>query len=416
MERAGLWAKLTTACLLSVMVPLAVLTSAHSAPQQEQTLPLGVIQPLTGPGAVWGRVALRVAEMAAEEINRKGVVVKGVNYKFKIIAEDDKYFADMAVDRLKKLIELDKVGVVFGSLGSASSVAEAPICAAKKVLNLTNGFDKNIIAAGNTYSFMMGLMPDLNTPGFINFLAQRVPTTRKIVLVYVDDATGQSSLRVSEPASKKQGWETISVGFERGVVEFGPLCAKVVGSKPDMILFMGVAAGDAQRITKGLRELGYKGALAHTGGFVLPELYKMVGDTIGLVYQPSGIGEKPYANDEYIAFYSEYVKRYGVETWAANAIVFYSWVKIYAQAIEKAQNLDSTVIRDLLATPGKEWYHIIGGKAYCITDKIAKEMSLGSNHYFNVVTQASTWDNSARRQVNAGWVYPYGWPGGEFPK
>lgn len=413
MKRKGLLTQLPVICLALALVALP---SPTPAPPMEEILSIGSIQPLTGPGAAFGTSSLRASQMAVEEVNKKGVVVKGVTYKFKIIPEDDKYFADAAVDRLRKLIQLDKVKIVLGSLGSASSAAQAPICAANKVLHLTDSFDKNIIAAGNTYSFMMGVMPDFQAPGYVDFLAQRLPNIHKVVIVYIDDATGKAGLRSYEPLFRAKGWETVTVGFERGIIEYGPLCAKVAALKSDLTLFCSVPPGDARKIAKGLRELGYNGALAHVGGFVLEEVYKILGDRIGVVYTCGGTGEKPYANDEYVAFYSEYVKRYGRETWTGLVIVFYSWVKIFAQAIEKTQTLDSTMIRDLLATPGKEWYCLIGGKCYCITEQLARERGYGSNRYFNTVWQASTWDNVAKKEVNAGWNYPYGWPGGKLPK
>jgi branched-chain amino acid transport system substrate-binding protein len=403
-------------CLLFVAVGLLFRLSTSAGPREEISS-IGLIAPLTGPGAGFGLPSLRSAEMAVEEINKNGVVVKGVTYRFKLIPEDDLYRADQAVDRLKKLIDRDRVKIVLGSLGSASSLAEGPICAANKVLHLTDGLDENIISSSNTYSFMMGVLQRLSQPGFIEFLAKRFTNIHKLTLIGVNDATGQSALRVALPEVKKRGWEATTEVFERGIVEFGPICGKVAGSKPDLVLLVSPAPGDARKIVKGLRELGYKGPVCHVGGFgAFAELYKVVGDDIGVVYGVQGVGEKPYANDEYVKFYTEYIKRYGTEAWSTMTFIFYSWPKIYAQAVERAQSLDPTVIRDLLATPGKEWYHLIGGKSYCITDQIAKDKELGSNRYFNCVWQVGTWDNAAKKEVNVAWQYPYGWPGGEIPK
>jgi branched-chain amino acid transport system substrate-binding protein len=416
MKGKGLLTILLSFCLLLTLVPLLLSALTKPATAQEETLKIGLIGPLTGPGAAFGTNSIRAAEMAMEEVNKKGVKVKGVTYKFKIILEDDKYFAAIAVDRLRKLIDRDKVKIVIGSLGSASSAAEAPICAANKILHLTDSFDKNIIAANNTYSFMAGIMPDFQAPGFIKLLAQRHPNIQKFAILYINDATGTAGRQRYEPLIKEKNWELITEGYERGIIEFGPVCAKIISAKPDLVLFCSVPPGDAHKVIKGLRELGYKGILAHVGGMMMPELYKLIGEEIGVVYGCEGIGEKPYANDEYVMFYSKYIGKYGREAWLSLGLVFYSWVKIYAQAMEEAQSIDSTVIRDLLATPGKEWYCVTGGKCYCINDEIANKLGFGSNRYFNYVWQGSTWDNVAKKQVNVDWVYPYGWPGGKIPK
>lgn len=419
MKRKGLLPMaLLSICLLLTFVGLPFVVCAQPAPQREETIPIGVLQPLTGPGAPWGITCLRGAEMATEQVNKKGLTVKGVTYKFKIIPEDDKYFADVAVDRLKKLIEKDRIGMVYGSLGSASSLAEAPICAAKKVIHFFGGFDTNVIAAGNTYSFMTGVCPIFQAQGYVEFLAENVPGIHTAVLVYVNDATGQSSIAAFGPACKKKGWAVTTEAYERGIVEFGPLCIKVFAAKPQLVWLMGTPPGDSHKVIKGLREFGYKGPVAHAGAVIMDELYRILGDNIGVVYHGSGIGEKPYTNGDYLAFYSEYLKRYGGKgVWNTKSLEGYSFVRIYAQAIQEAQTLDPTVIRNLLATPGKEWYHLNGNnKAYCITEQIAKETGLGSNRSYNPVWQISTWDNVAKKQVNAGWLYLYGWPGGKIPK
>jgi branched-chain amino acid transport system substrate-binding protein len=402
-------------CLFITLLVLPLAAYAQAASPGEKTIPIGVIQALTGPGAVWGVSALRGAQIAAEEINKKGITVKGVTYKFKIIPEDDKFFADRAVDRVKKLIEKDRVGMVYGSQGSASSLAEAPICAKNKVLHFFCGYNTGVIAAENTYSFMLSVTPVFQAPGFVEFLARKIPGIQRVVLIHINDASGHICLKAYKPACEKKGWAVRNEAYERGIVEFGPLCTNVVAAKPQLVIVMSIPPGDGHKICKGLRELGYKGPIGNSGSFVMEELARMLGDNLGVVFTTSGIGNKPYANDEYAAFFSEYVKKYGKEAWTAKEIPGYSWLRIYAQAIEKAQTLDSTAIRDVLAAPGGEWYHLSGEKCYHISEKIVKEMGFGSDRVFNAVGQITTWDNVAKREVNADWLYPYGWPSGKLP-
>jgi ABC-type branched-subunit amino acid transport system substrate-binding protein len=248
-------------------------------------------------------------------------------------------------------------------------------------------------------------------------MAEKVPNIHTAGFIYVNDATGQAANRAYRAAGEKKGWLVRSEGYERGVVEFAPLCTKVAATKPQLVFLMAPPPGDAHKICKGLRELGYKGPIAQAGAFIMEELHKMLGDNVGEVYHLSGNGERPYVNDDYVAFYSEFSRRYGERAWTSKELEGYSWVKMYVEAIERTQSFDSTVIRNLLATPGKEWYHLSGGKkCYSITEQIAKEMGIGSSRLFNVVWQLGTWDNVAKKQVNVGWIYPYGWSGGKLPK
>ncbi|MGA2670238.1 MAG: ABC transporter substrate-binding protein [Dehalococcoidia bacterium] len=416
MRKRELLTRSAEICLVLTVIVLALVGYTKASPTQEVTLPVGMIQPLSGPGAPWGTSILRSIEMGLQEVNEKGVIIKGVTYKFKLIAEDDKGFADVAVDRVKKLIERDKITLLLGSLYSAPLKAVAPFCADNKILHLATGYDKKNIAARNTYTFTAGIMTDFQLPGFIDYMAGAVPNIRKAVLVHSNDTTGLTGIAVTEPECKKRGWTTILAGHERGAIEFGPLASKISTAAPDVVFCVGTAPPDFFKISKASRDLGYKGPLCEMGGVVLSELYKVLGDKMNPVYVSEGVGEKPYANDELITFYSKYTKKYGVESWAVLAAIYYSWVKVYAQLLERTQSTDSTMIRDLLSTPGKDWYCVMGGKSYTVTERVAKEIGLESTRYLNVVWQASTWDDAAKKQVNCGWTYPYGWTGPKLPK
>jgi ABC-type branched-subunit amino acid transport system substrate-binding protein len=52
----------------------------------EQILKIGVIQPMTGPGASWGIGAVNGQQIAVDEINESGgITVKGVKYNWSLL-------------------------------------------------------------------------------------------------------------------------------------------------------------------------------------------------------------------------------------------------------------------------------------------------------------------------------------------
>ena len=57
---------------------VSLLILGLSIPAAAQTLKIGIIGPLSGPGAVWGQQIVRGAEMASEEISAKGVSRSGM--------------------------------------------------------------------------------------------------------------------------------------------------------------------------------------------------------------------------------------------------------------------------------------------------------------------------------------------------
>ena len=86
MRKRELLTKSAEVCLVLILMMPILVSYAKASPTQEKTLPIGLIQPLSGVAALWGTAILRGAEMAVGEVNEKGVTAKGVTYKFKIIA------------------------------------------------------------------------------------------------------------------------------------------------------------------------------------------------------------------------------------------------------------------------------------------------------------------------------------------
>lgn len=109
--------------LLSKALPifaasLFTLTAQAQGVTKDEIL-LGGVGPLTGPAAYIGLGGRDGLVMAIKEINAAG----GVNgRKFKLIFEDDGHSPTKALSAVKKLIDQDKVFMIFGAGGSNATV------------------------------------------------------------------------------------------------------------------------------------------------------------------------------------------------------------------------------------------------------------------------------------------------------
>lgn len=90
-------------------------------PQQaaKEPIKIGVLLPLTGSSAYWGIEAKKGMDMALGEVNIKGEAIK-------IIYEDTQSKVDVAVTAAQKLINMDKVNVIYSNF-SGVSLAVSPI-------------------------------------------------------------------------------------------------------------------------------------------------------------------------------------------------------------------------------------------------------------------------------------------------
>jgi branched-chain amino acid transport system substrate-binding protein len=76
----------------------ATLAGSGGLAADAETLGLGIIAPLTGPGAPWGMAAQKAGEILAAEVNAEGGLdVGGTKYEVEVFAYDDQYKAAEAV-------------------------------------------------------------------------------------------------------------------------------------------------------------------------------------------------------------------------------------------------------------------------------------------------------------------------------
>src|SRR5688572_9200838 len=100
---------------------------AASASAAVPTLKVGIFLSMSGSTATFGTDTYNGMKLAIEEINRAGKV------KIDSILEDEKSEPTDAANAVKKLINVDKVNVVLGSVASSNTNAAAPIAQAAKI-------------------------------------------------------------------------------------------------------------------------------------------------------------------------------------------------------------------------------------------------------------------------------------------
>src|SRR3954464_6688475 len=136
----------------SVMVSLAIamlIGMLAARPEAQQTIKVGVIQPLTGAFAASGTYVANGAKIAADEINANGGVL---GRKIELVIEDNKSNPTEAASVAEKLIVRDKVPVLMGAWGSSFTLAVMPKLREYKVPMLVETSSSGkITTSGNPY-------------------------------------------------------------------------------------------------------------------------------------------------------------------------------------------------------------------------------------------------------------------------
>lgn len=309
------------------------------APASAETLRLGGVSALSGPGSSWGIAVVGGARIAAKEVNDAGgLKVGGKTYTIEIIAYDDKYKAADGVTAATRLIEQDRIKFLFGPLGSASMLAVKPLYEQNDVLALVNSYSDKLLD-GNTKNIYR-VLP--TTREFIGPMVQWVkankPGLTKVAVISPNDETGWTSQALQKEYYGKSGFNIVATElFERSVRDFQPLLTRMIAAGPDIIELDTTPPPTAGLIIRQARELGYKGQFVKIGGPGVPEIVKAAGKDFAegtIVYIGADASHPKYKWLE-----QEYEKLYPAPMNSFN-VFFYDAAHMLFAAMRKAGTVD----------------------------------------------------------------------------
>ncbi len=334
---------------------LGALMAVGSA--QAETLKIGALVTLSGPGASWGQGMLRAAELAAEDVNKDGgLTVGGKTYRVEIIPVDDAYKANEAVTGANRLVYEDKVKYIVGTVGSAPILAIQPITEKEGVITLTLGFTSKALSPEKPYTFRPNLTTAEISQAQIDWVVKS-QGLKTVGALFPNDETGQQIAKDVAAAYEKAGAKMVAEFFERDRVDFMPLLTRLMGAGIDGIELDGNSPTTAGQIVQQARDIGFDGVIARTGGPATQEIVNVAGKeaTEGLLVH-SGVDPSIPSLKAYI---DRYEHTYG-DTMNGFSPYFYDGVSMLFQAMREAGTVEDTAaVRDALAAT-KDFKGVLG--------------------------------------------------------
>jgi branched-chain amino acid transport system substrate-binding protein len=298
--------KLTAALALGLGLYASALPSASA-----ETLKIGVIAPLSGPGAPWGMAMATGAKILASQYNAQGGLdVGGKKYQLEIVAYDDQYKTPEALSVYHRLVDQD--GVKYLAIASgASTMAVRQNIEDDKIVGMTAGYSPNSIDADTKYIFRMYGIPADYYPPLYDWLRKNT-TARRVAILNPNDETARAMSELSGSLLKQAGYDVLSNElYERSVKDFLPLLTKILGAKPDLIDLGATPPATSALLIRQAREFGYKGLFLIPGS----TSWKEIVDTAGIA-GAEGVITVLYvdpANEAYRRFAAQYVQMVGQE-------------------------------------------------------------------------------------------------------
>jgi branched-chain amino acid transport system substrate-binding protein len=254
--------------LTGSLATAAVLAAASlGSAQAQDTIKIGVTQPLTGAFAASGNYVAQGTRIAAEEINNAGGVL---GKKIQLVIEDNKSNPTEAVTTVEKLIEQDKVPVLIGAWSSTLTLAVMPKLEEYKVpMVVETSSSGKITTSGNPYVFRISPTSQMEAKAFQPLVKQM--GIKKADFLYTNNDFGIGSADEYSKMLKENG---IQVGvretMDPAATDFSAQLAKIKASGADT-LFVTTAVEQLTLILKQAKEQQLKVRVVSCGGSNSPD-------------------------------------------------------------------------------------------------------------------------------------------------
>ena len=262
--------------LALLMTAAAIMAGgAVSGAYAQETIKIGVTQPLTGAFAASGNYVAQGAKIAEDEINKAGGVL---GKKIQLIIEDNKSNPTEAVSTVEKLIQKDKVPVLVGAWSSTLTLAVMPKLEEYKVpMVVETSSSGKITTSGNRYIFRISPTSEMEAKAFQPLIAKM--GIKKADFLYTNNDFGIGSGAEYSKMLKANG---VPVGImetmDPKATDFSAQLAKIKASGGDT-LFVTTAVEQLTLILKQAKEQQLKVRVVSCGGSNSPDqLIEQAGD------------------------------------------------------------------------------------------------------------------------------------------
>lgn len=320
-----------------------VLGLAAAGAWAQDTVKVGVIQPLTGSVAYNGQAFVSGAKLAVERRNAAGGVF---GRKVELVIEDGQCRPANSVNAAEKLIQRDKVVALAGAFCSSATAAVMPVAEKYKVPLLTGVSSKaDLTEKGMQYFFRSAETDRLMSKTFSKILAEKLQL-KTVAYIGVNDDWGRGGVEDFSKDLGALGVKTVMKEyFDHGATDFYTLLTKLKASNADGV-FVAAETQDGSILVKQFKEFGLKTKIFGVGSWATADFVGLVGEAsegiyAAVPYASSLPGERNKAFvDLYTAAYKEKPGKYG----AAG----YNALNIMMEALARAGKAEPDAVRDAL--------------------------------------------------------------------
>ena len=327
----------------SQLLSLTGLVAVSALATAQETVKIGVIEPLTGSVAYNGLASVNGAKLAVEQRNAAGGVL---GRKVELVIEDGQCRPANSVNAAEKLVQRDKVVALQGAFCSSATAAVMPVAEKYKVPFVTGVSSKaDLTEKGMQYFFRSAETDRLMSKTFSKIIAEKLQL-KSVAYIGVNDDWGRGGVEDFSKDLGALGVKTVMKEyFDHGATDFYTLLTKLKASNADGV-FVAAETQDGSILVKQFKEFGLRTKIFGVGSWATADFVGLAGEAsegiyAAVPYASSLPGERNKAFVEmYSAAHKEKPGKYG----AAG----YNALNIMMEALARAGKAEPDAVRDAL--------------------------------------------------------------------
>lgn len=374
---------MTKKLLATLLVPLLATVlgagcskkPAGSAGKLNGEIKIGLMGPMTGPNADYGRKMQRGVGLAVEEINAAGGVL---GKELKVVQGDSQAKPQEAISVAESYVQNKEVVAVLGPFTTGEALAAAPVFQKGAVPEMVVAATDPRVPKVGDFIFRINPSNVFQASQIARGVAERFGK-KTVGLIHVNNDWGKSLAEkfkevFTQAGGKVLNVQTYVIGED---IDYSSLLTKALADKPDALVLVSYGP-DGGQIVRQARQLGQNVAIFAADGIYTADFLKVAGAAADGVVTGGFFHPTVQATPKTAGFVEKYRQKFGNEDPDAWAAFSYDAAYVLADAIKRATGTDRTAIRDSLART-KDFEGITG-----ITTFVEREPGDKTFHFFEV--------------------------------
>ena len=329
--------------LKTKMIPLAgaiAFAFAGAASAQVQVVKLGLVGPVSGPTAHFGKDNENGAKMAIDDLNAKGLVIGGKKVKFELLSEDDGADPKQGTAAAQKLVDA-KVNGVIGHQSSGTTIPASRIYHDAGIPQISpSATNPKYTQQGFKTAFRV-VANDSQLGGALGRYAVEKLGAKKIAVIDDRTAYGQGVADEFAKSAQAKGVQVVAQQYTNDkATDFNAILTAIKAKNPDVVFFGGMDAV-AGPMLRQMKALGIKAKFMGGDGICSEGLAKLAGDGIsdGQVICAEAGGVEDAQKKGLEDFKAAYKKKFGQDV-QIYAPYVYDSMMVMVEAMKKANSVE----------------------------------------------------------------------------